>query len=534
MKTIPLILAAAAAAALPVRAQSADPIQKSMQFSNEGRHGEAVRILEEAAAAEPGNEALSFRLATALVFERRPAEARVRFEQLSRSWDSQIASMAASSLAALDKAEAEERIALAAPPSAEQIRREREYAERKARLDRQQAAYDLAASGSDAEAVAAIGALEARGEALPDMVRAKAAALDRLGDTAGAVEVLRRLCETENPARETRAQLAALLRREGDHEEAFGIWQDLRDNHGDTDEGRMAAREIAALAPPLNLERWSWGELDLYTAYLSRYGIGVGGGRLRQGTFVPGARWIEPFVQADFTLDSSSAVSNQGIATIYNENLAGFHAGARIRPFADQSFTLYVLGGVQNNLRGVDRYPGIWFAELVTGLNGFWAWGPGKEWAFADLETVSPGGMPPLPPDGVNWIPHAWGPVSARFDWFTEAGFDASYYTRLSDCIGYVQARQGFRLLQLGRAGAVDAYALANAAMDTGGSYYDNYFEGGPGMRFVAAPVGAAIFTTSLDYVLGAYLGPNAGDSRGSARATYSDFRITASLSLRW
>ena len=53
-------------------------------------------------------------------------------------------------------------------------------------------------------------------------------------------------------------------------------------------------------------------------------------------------------------------------------------------------------------------------------------------------------------------------------------------------------------------------------------------------MRFVTSPVGAAIFTTSVEYVVGSYLGRNEGDTRGNLDTTYSDFRITASLSLRW
>jgi hypothetical protein len=133
-----------------------------------------------------------------------------------------------------------------------------------------------------------------------------------------------------------------------------------------------------------------------------------------------------------------------------------------------------------------------------------------------------------------NWKPNAWGPVKFRLDWFLEAGVDAAYYTRLTDGIAYGQSRQGLRLVQFGKAAAFDAYALENLTMDTTGNYYDNYIEGGPGMRLVTAPVGAAIFTTSVEYVLGAYLGRNTRDTRGDIEPAYSDFRITASLSLRW
>lgn len=527
---IPCLLAAAT-----LQAQTNDLVEQATVLSNKGSHGEAVAILREAADAEPGNEEISFRLASALVFSRRYSEARERLERLAKSWDSQISAMASSSLAALDRAEARERAAKAKPPSAAELRAKQEYLARKALLERRQKVYDLMAQGEDSLALASLEDLENRGDATPAMIREKAGILDRMDRTPEAIAVLRQLSEIENPAKETKLQLASLLMKGGMPDEAFEIWRDLRNSHGDTPEGRQAALEIAALAPSLDLERWSWGELDLYASYLQRFDIGVANGRLRQGTFVPGARWIEPFVQADFSLDSDPYGGGaEGLSTIYNENLAGFHAGARIRPFPTQSFTLYVLGGIQKDLRGTDQHHGEWFWELITGVNGFWAWGPGREWAFADIQAITPGGMPILPNSLENWTPNAWAPLSFRWDWFVEAGGDAAYYTRLSDCIAYGQSRQGFRLAQFGKAAAFDAYVFENLTLDTEGNYYDNYFEAGPGMRLVTAPVGAAIFTTSVEYVLGAYLGRNTDDTRGDLDSTYSDFRVTASLSLRW
>jgi tetratricopeptide (TPR) repeat protein len=527
---IPFLLAAST-----LHAQPLDLVEQATILSNEGSHEDAVAILQQAAEAEPGNEGISFRLASALVFSRRYSEARAHLERLSKSWNTEMASMASSSLAALDRTEAEERAAKAKPPSAAELRARQEYLARKALMDRRQKVYDYLADGDDSRALAAIQGLEKQNEATPPLIREKAAILGRMDRTQEAIAVLRSLSQNENPAKETQLQLASLLMASGCHEEAFEIWRDLRDSHGDSVEGRQAAMEIAALAPSLNLDRWSWGELDLYASYLQRFDIGVANGRLRQGTFVPGARWIEPFVQADFSIDSDPYGGGaEGLSTIYNENLAGFHAGARIRPFPTQAFTLYVLGGIQKDLRGTDQFHGDWFWELITGLNGFWAWGPGKEWTFVDIQTATPGGLPPLPDLMENWKPNAWDPVRLRLDWFVEAGGDAAYYTRLSDCIAYGQSRQGFRLAEFGKAAAFDAYAFENLTMDTEGSYYDNYFEAGPGMRVVTAPVGAAIFTTSVEYVLGAYLGRNAGDTKGDIAPTYSDFRITASLSLRW
>jgi tetratricopeptide (TPR) repeat protein len=533
MKHLPVLILILAALTTPSWAQ--DSLAEASQLSSQGRHAEAAAILQRASAAEPGNETIAYRLGTALVFDRRFNEARPIFKRLSGSWDSGLAAMASNSLTEMERIEAEELAAREQPPSAEELRARAEYEKRKALLERRQKAYELVAAKRDSEAIDYISKLDASGEATPDLLREEAAALDRAGKTEQSIEVLRRVAEMENPAVETRAQLAAALRKQGKIPEAYEVWRDLRDNHPDSPEGRLAASEIDALAPAWNPERLFWGELDLYAAYLQRYDIGVSNGRLRQGAFVPGARWIEPFLQADFSLDSDPYGGGaDGISTVYNENLAGFHGGARIRPFAEQSFTLYVLGGIQKDLRGTEERQGEWFWELIAGINAFWAWGPGSKWASVDLQTALPGGMPVLPRSALQWTPAEWIPVNPVFDWFVEVGGDAAYYTRLQDAIGYGQSRQGMRLVRLGRAAAFDAYLLQNLVMDTEGSYYDNFFEAGPGVRFVTAPVGAAVFTTSVDYVLGSYLGRNSNDTRGTLDSTYADFRITASFSLRW
>jgi thioredoxin-like negative regulator of GroEL len=539
MKPFYFSLALLASTAL-LQAQTPDPVAEAATLSNQGRHGEASAILQKAMDSNPGDEGLRFRLATALVFDRRNAEARAIFSELAKSWNADIASMAASSLRALDRAEAIEKAAQAQPPSAETLRREAEYRARQARLDRQQAAYDLIKAQRDEEAVGSIDDLERNGEVTPELIIEKSAALQRMGDTLAAIVVLRDVAGGDNPDPRARLLLAALLAEQGRRAEAFEIWRDLRDQGGDATLSRMAAAEIEALAPSYNLERWAWGELDLYGTYLSRYNIGVSSGRIREGTFIPGARWIEPFVQADFSLDSTNTSNGQGpgqgIPTIYNENLAGFHAGARIRPFANQSFVLYVLGGIQKDLRGTEQHNGEWFAEIIAGINGYWAWGPGKEWTTIDLEGVSPGGLATLPSNSQasRWALNNWSPVQFRLDWFVEAGGDAAYYSRLPDCLAYGQSRQGARIMQFGKAAAVDIYGLENLTMDTKGNYYDNYFEAGPGMRFVTAPVGAAVLTTSVDYVFGSYLGRNSNNTRGDTAANYSDFRLTVALSLRW
>jgi hypothetical protein len=538
MKTNYIICILAAVTTSIVVAQDGaptDPSAEAVRLSNKGQHAESIECLQNALLRDPGNEKLKFRLAGELVFDHCSTEARVCLQELSRSWNADMASMAATSLSALDRIEEEERKARARPPSPEVLREQAEYRARKERLDRQQKVFELIQAKRDDEAVAQIDELQILGEANTAMLLEKSYALARLARNDEAVNVLQGIPAEDDPDGQVRLALAGLLSRDGRTTEAVKIWRDIRESGGDSAASRTAAQEMSVLAPAYNTDCWSWGELDLYGTYLSRYKIGVAAGRIREGTFVPGARWIEPFIQGDFSLDSSSSAA-QGISTIYNENLAGFHAGVRVRPFAAQSFVLYVLGGAQKDLRGTTQHHAKWFSELIAGVNGYWAWGPGNEWAESDLELESPGGMPSLNEGKVfnSWSPRGWLPVRGRFDWFVEAGGDAAYYTRLPDGIAYLQSRQGIRFLQCGKAAALDAYGLQNLTMDTRGNYYDNYFEAGPGVRLITSPVGAVVFTTSVDYLLGSYLGRNFANSRGDTGATYSDFRITAALSLRW
>lgn len=513
-----------------------DPVSEAAKLSDQGLHSESAKLLESALSTDPGNENVNYRLAAELVFDRRYTEARKRLQELVRSQNPEIASMARNNLATLDRIEAEQRKASSAvaAPDPNYLRKQQEYLQSKAKLDRKQKAYDLITARKDVEAVEHIDELEVLGEVTTELLLEQGYALERLGKIDDAIQVLKNIPPEKDQGGQARLMLAGLLAKDGRSPEAYKIWSDLRKGDGDSTASRIASSQISYLAPSLDLDRWAWGELDLYGTYLSRYEIGIAAGRIREGTFVPGARWIEPFVQGDFSLDST-ATGSQGISSIYNENLAGFHAGVRVRPFPTQSFVLYALGGVQKDLRGTEKHHAKWFSELITGVNGYWAWGPGKEWTASDLKTTPPGGLPQLNPKLYSpWSLNSCSPLRFRSDWFVEAGGDAAYYTRLTDGIAYLQSRQGFRVLQLGKAAAIDGYTLQNLTMDTTGNYYDNYFEGGPGARLITTPIGAAVFTTSVDYVLGSYLGRNADNTRGNTGANYSDFRLTMSLSLRW
>ena len=502
-----------------------------------GNHEQAAIILTRAVAANPGDEQLSYRLAAQEAFAKRTADAKWRFGVLAASSDRQLASMAQASLAALQQSEQKEKAAKRAPvaPGRSQAdaRRQAEFRQREEVLARQQKVYDLVRAKDDEAVIAAVDELSTRGNATPALRMEQVYALQRAGQTERALETIESLPDASSG--EMALLRGTLLLKLGRTGEAYEIFRAVRDASPESLEGRRAAAQIAALPPAANLERRFWGEMDVYGTYLGRYGIGVAAGRIRQGAYVPGARWIEPFAQADFSLDSASNVGD-GITTIYNENLAGFHLGVRLRPFASQSFTVYFLGGWVNNLIDNPNYQPGWFGEIIAGVNGYWGFGPGTGWdGISETPNFAMGEpAPPRTPPPNAWMPNRWAPMRGRFDWFVEGGGDWAYYSRLSDFIAYSQAKGGWRVLQFGRAAAVDVYGFGNLVFDAVGNYYDNFVEAGPGLRVVTAPVGAATVTTSLEYASGAYLGRNYNNTRGSTGETYSDVRVSVAMSLRW
>ena len=504
----------------------------------QGNHEKAAMILTRAVAANPGDEQLSYRLAAQEAFAKRTADAKWRFGVLAKSSDRQLASMAQASLDALQQSEQRELEARRAPAAAperaaDDARRQAEFRRREQLLAKQQRVYDLVRAKDDEAVIAAVDDLSGRGEATPALRMEQVYALQRTGQAQRALEILDGMPEATSG--ETGLMRATLLLKLGRTGEAYEGFRAVQDAAPDSLEGRRAAAQIAALPPAANLDRWFWGEMDVYGTYLGRYGIGVAAGRIRQGAYVPGARWLEPFVQAGFSLDSASQ-AGEGITTIYNENLAGFHLGARIRPFASQSFTFYFLGGWVNNLIDNPNYQSGWFGEVIAGMNGYWGFGPGTGWdGINETPQFAMGEPAPArtPPPNA-WTPNAWSPARTRFDWFVEGGGDWAYYSRLTDFIAYSQGKAGWRVLQFGRAAAVDVYGFANFVFDAKGNYYDNFFEGGPGIRVVTAPVGAATVTTSLEYASGAYLGRNYNNTRGNTAASYSDVRVSVAMSLRW
>ena len=149
MKTNPLICILALVTSSIVSAQDGvpvDPAVEAVRLSNNGQHAESIECIKSALLGDPGNEKLKYRLAGELVFDHRPSEARAYLQELSRSWNVDMASMAANSLATLDRLEEAEKKARARPSSPEAFRQQAEYQARKERLERQQKVFDLIAA----------------------------------------------------------------------------------------------------------------------------------------------------------------------------------------------------------------------------------------------------------------------------------------------------------------------------------------------------------------------------------------------------
>jgi hypothetical protein len=73
-----------------------------------------------------------------------------------------------------------------------------------------------------------------------------------------------------------------------------------------------------------------------------------------------------------------------------------------------------------------------------------------------------------------------------RFDgtFFADAGISAGYYSRYDNGIAYLQGRTGVRLLELGPS-AFDPYIRVDFAADTRREFYNNFVEGGLGIRVI-------------------------------------------------
>ena len=531
---VALAMGATAAAEEAASSDAASLTAQAESLAAQGKHRESAEVFAGALRLSPDSESIRFRMAAQMAFDRRFEEALGIYRELSSSANPAMASLARNSIRAIAEENARvealksEQAAFRIREAAfrvreqesrrEQAARERALKAREADLKKRQEIFDLFQAGADSAGLERLHEY-ARANPVPvDLQFSAVFALQRLGEFSEANGVL----DGMPPAAQTspgwlvaRARNERALGRPGAAWDSLSAAATAAAGTPGEDEVRD---EIAGLPAQENLGKKTWGELQLDALYMARFDDSIFYGQLREGTFVPGARWIQPFVQLDFTLDTKSGEVD-GVSQVYANNLAGAHAGVRVRLIPRQEVWLYGLVGIQKDLRYTTRFQGAWFPDARVGVRGFKGIGPGLY--FLSQSTF-------FDPSGPRWAPRP------RLGWFAEGGWDAAWYSLYQNIIGYGQLREGVRVLETGGWLGVDVYALQQGTLDSLGLYYNNFVEVGGGLRLTARLRRSTSLITRLEYVGGSYLGIANDNSRGTLPAAYEDIRLTISLWSDW
>jgi hypothetical protein len=303
---------------------------------------------------------------------------------------------------------------------------------------------------------------------------------------------------------------------------------DVKYGNPGTPAATEAQRYLDALPPMCNLDRWNWGEMYAQGVTFSRYNDLVGSGFIRDGTYVPGARWLQPYVGMLFSKDTQSGsgtFQGQPRETIIEDNSLSFVGGVRAQLFPTEYLFLYAQGGI--NMDWLDqRNNGDWAWDYQVGVYGFKSYGPGVVLKDYSISTNA-AGMTITNNCSVS-------PVVWRGDWFVDGAADFSYYHRFNSWLGYSQAHEGFRLLQFGSDVGLDAYMVENLDWDAKGNYFDNLFEYGPGARILWTPRRNWQVTLRAEWLEGYYLGRDDQNSRGTAESSYENLEVTLAVGATW
>lgn len=345
-------------------------------------------------------------------------------------------------------------------------------------------------------------------------------ALQGLNENRRASELAAQMAAEKPGATDLVLMQAELLVRQHRWTEAGKVLLAAKKAHPDTPLATEAERRLHALPAVADLDKWQWGEFYASGDYHNRFHTLIGSGLLREGTYVPHARWLQPYAGLRFGLDTKSGAGDP--STIVQDNSFSFVGGVRAQLFPTEYVFLYAEGGLNKDL--LDRRDGgDWAGDYQAGVFGYKSWGPGV--TFPDnIPAVATSTNRPPAGCGAAW----------RGDWFTDVGADFSYYHRFNSWLGYGQAHEGFRLAQLTRSVAWDAYAVENLAWDAKGNYFDNLGELGPGTRLIWKPRGNWRVVLRVEWVEGFYFGRDDLNSRGTASGDYNDFRAGISVGTSW
>lgn len=388
--------------------------------------------------------------------------------------------------------------------------------------------YDLVRRRQHREAVAAIDEMERAGTLPWSMEMQRLYSLDALGEEEQAFAKANELAVRQPDDSNLALWRADRLIRRREWQPAARVLRQLKKNQPDTPAAQAASDRLRALPPVANLDQWYWGEAYASGDYLGRYGTLVGSGFIRHGTYIPEARWLQPYAEFRFGADTRSGLGPR--ESIVADNAVGFYGGARAQLLPTEYLFIYGQGGVNNDLLG-RRENGDWALDYQAGLYGFKSWGtgalvyPSPAAADADVSTGRTNALAAAT-GGDGWF---W-----RGDWFVDAGANFSYYHRYRSWIGYGQGHEGFRLAQYGKSLAFDAYLVENVTWDVKGNFFDNFFDFGPGARVVWQPQPHWRVVLNADWLQGYYFGRDDRGTRGRASGQYDGVHVALSVGANW
>jgi hypothetical protein len=372
------------------------------------------------------------------------------------------------------------------------------------------------------EAIAAIDDMEKkRGSIDWSFEMQRVYALEAIGDFDRAAKETEKMAAQKPDSVELAMMRADLLFKEHRWQEASAILKDVRAKNPNTPIAEEADRRLAEVPAVENLDKWYWGESYNSGDYHNRFDDEVGYGYVRAGTFIPEARWLQPYMAFNYVVDTRSGTAG-GLSTIINDNSVGLYGGVRAQLFPTEYLFLYAQVGANQDLlgdHGHGRNHGNWRTDWQVGVYGYKAWGPGVNWT----QNVATNGF-------------AGGSLSPiwRGDWWADVDGDFSYYDRFASWLGYGQVREGLRLFQFGDDVALDTYIMENVAWDAKGNYTDNLFEVGPGVRLIYVPWRDWQVVLRTEWAQGWYMNRNDTNQRGNTDSKYGDLRVGVSVGVKW
>lgn len=382
--------------------------------------------------------------------------------------------------------------------------------------------YSLAEKRLHRQVIAAVDDLEKKqGRLAWNMQMQRVYALQGCGDVDRAMVEAEKLAAERPDSVELGLIRSDLLFKAHRWQEASAILKEIRTKNPNTPVAKEADRRLAEIPAVENLDKWNWGEAYMSGDYHGRFGSVIGYGYIRSGTYVPSARWLQPYVSFQFLADTKSG--GGALQTIVADNSVGLYAGLRAQLFTTEYLFLYVQGGGNTDLLG-RRNNGNWRGDYQAGIYGYKAWGPGVNWTRLSQTNKVDGGKATCCSLETMW----------RGDWWVDAGADFSYYDRFERWLGYGQVREGVRILQFGNRMAVDGYVMENIAWDIEGVYTDNLFEAGPGLRMVYTLWRNWQIVLRTEWAEGVYFGRNYNNTKGDTDSTYGDFRAGISMGVNW